>query len=98
MTLTGKYDRIVTGIAAGILLPVAVAFVIYLFSPGDLSLPDYIEKISRSGIITHTISLSVFSNILVFMLFSRLDMLKACRGVLAITILWAIIVFAIKIL
>jgi hypothetical protein len=98
MTFTRKYDRLVTGIAAGILLPLAVAFITYLFSPGNLSLPDYIGRISGSGIITHTISLSVFSNILVFMLFSRLDMLKACRGVLAVTIVWAIIVFAIKIL
>jgi hypothetical protein len=98
MTFTGKYDRMVIGIAAGILVPVAVALTIYFFSPGNLSLADYIRKISASGIITHTISLSVFSNILVFMLFSRLDMLRACRGVLAITIIWAVIVFAIKIL
>jgi hypothetical protein len=98
MTFTRKYDSMVTGIAAGILLPFTVAFIMYLFSPGNLSLAGYIEKISGSGIITHTISLSVFSNILVFMLFSRLDMLKACRGVLAVTIVWAIIVFAIKIL
>jgi hypothetical protein len=95
---TGKYDRMITGIAAGILIPFAVSITIYIFSPGNLSLADYFEKISASGIITHTISLSVFSNILVFMLFSRLDMLRACRGVLAITIVWAIIVFAIKIL
>ena len=41
-------------------------------------------------------SVSVFSNIIIFLLFNRLDMLRASRGVLGITIVWAFAVFAIK--
>jgi len=41
-------------------------------------------------------SVSVFTNILVFLLFNRLDMLRASKGVLGITLLWAFAVFGIK--
>jgi hypothetical protein len=52
----------------------------------------------NADIITHSISLCVFPNLLIFMLFNRFDMLKATRGVLAMTIVWAVIVFGVKFL
>ena len=55
-------------------------------------------RIADSNIITHSITLCVFPNIIIFLLFNQFDMLKATRGVLAITIVWAVIVFAVKIL
>jgi hypothetical protein len=38
----------------------------------------------------------VFPNIIIFLIFNRLDMLRAARGVLAVTIIWAVIVFGVK--
>jgi len=40
----------------------------------------------------------VFPNIFLFLLFIRFDMLKSARGVLGITIFWAVLVFAVKFL
>lgn len=91
-----RYDKTIVGVLSGLLLPFIIGLLIYLFSAHGLSVKGYLERIAESGIITHSISICVFPNVLVFLFFNRLDMLKACRGVLAVTILWAIIVFAVK--
>lgn len=96
MTIAEKYDTNFFGAVAGILLPVLVGIIIYLFSSNGLSIPGYLTRLADSNIITHSISICVFPNVVVFMLFNRYDMLRACRGVLAVTIMWAVIVFAVK--
>jgi hypothetical protein len=98
MTLSEKYDREITGIISGLILPFIIGIIVFLFSSGDISLNAYLHKLKESGIITHSITLCVFPNIIVFLLFNRFDMLRATRGTLAITIVWAIIVFAVKFL
>jgi hypothetical protein len=98
MTLTEKYDKLVSGILTGFILPFIIGLIIYLFSSGNKSLTSYLNRIADARIITHVISLCVFPNILLFLLFNRLDMLRASRGVLGITFTWAVIVFAVKFL
>jgi hypothetical protein len=93
-----KYDKVLTGVITGFVFPFIVGIIIYMFSSGQLSLHSYLTRIADSKIITHTITLCVFPNILIFLLFNRFDMLKATRGVLAITIVWAVIVFGVKFL
>lgn len=97
MTFAEKYDNQVTGIISGIALPLIVGICIYLFSSNSLSIPEYIARLSETNIITHAISLCVFPNVVIFLIFNRFDMLKACRGILAVTIAWAVVVFAVKI-
>jgi hypothetical protein len=94
MTFAEKYDRQIVGAISGLLLPLIVALIFFLFSSGDANLKEYLNKIETAGIITHAISLSVFPNIFIFLVFNRLDMLRAARGVLGITLIWALIVFA----
>jgi hypothetical protein len=96
MTFTERFDTLLTGLFSGIILPFIVAVTVYIFSPGNFSLQEYIARIADSNIITHTITLSVFPNVIIFLIFNRFDMLRASRGVLAVTILWAILVFSIK--
>jgi len=93
-----KFDKVSVGVISGVLLPFIVGLIIYLFSAGNLSVWDFILKIAETKVITHSISICVFPNILIFLGFNWLDMLKATRGVLAITIVWAIIVFGVKFL
>ncbi len=95
---TAKYDRQITGYLAGFILPVVIALALYLFSTGEQSVTEYFGRIVKAGIVTHILSLAVFPNIAIFLLFNRFDMLKATRGVLGITIFWAVVVFAIKFL
>jgi hypothetical protein len=96
MTFSEKFDKVYIGLISGLVLPFIIGLTIYLFSPGNSSLHSYFARIADSNIITHSISICVFPNILIFLIFNRVDMLRATRGVLAITIIWAIIVFGIK--
>lgn len=98
MTFTGKYDRQWVGALSGFVAPLLISIVVWLFSQGGSSLPGYLKRIVEADILTHIISLCVFPNIFLFLLFNRLDMLRATRGVLAITIFWAVLVFAVKFL
>ncbi len=96
MTLPEKYDRVVTGLLSGLLLPFIIALLVFLFAKGDHTMQAWLRRIIDSDIVTHIITLCVFPNILIFLLFNHFDMLRASRGVLAITIAWAILVFGIK--
>jgi len=98
MTLSEKYDKILTGIISGLVLPFIVGLIIYIFSDSQHNLSSYLNRIADSNIITNSITLCVFPNILIFLVFNRFDMLRASRGVLAMTIVWAVIVFGIKFL
>lgn len=93
-----KYDKVLTGLISGLIFPFIVGIIIYSFSSGHFSLHDYLARIAEKDIITHSITLCVFPNIIIFLIFNRFDMLKATRGVLAITIFWAVIVFGVKLL
>ena len=98
MTIPEKFDRVVTGLLSGVLFPVLVGLIIFLFSSGGMTLSLYIARIAETKIITHSITLCVFPNIFIFLIFNRFDMLRAARGMLAITFVWAVIVFGVKFL
>jgi hypothetical protein len=72
--------------------------IVFAFTSGHLSMHSYLFRIAESNIITHAITLCVFPNVFIFLIFNRFDMLRASRGVLAMTIIWAVIVFGIKFL
>lgn len=97
MKITEKYDKVPTGVISGLFLPLSTAFIIYLFAKGDPTIGEWMKRIADANIITHIITLSVFTNIAIFLLFNYFDMLKAAKGVLGITIVWALLVFGIKI-
>lgn len=96
MKLTEKYDNMMAGIVSGVILPVITGLLIFVFSAHGRSLASYAARIIDANILTHAITLCVFPNVAIFLLFNRYDMLRAARGVLAVTILWAISVFIIK--
>jgi len=98
MTSFQKFDKVLTGFISGLILPLIIGLIIFIFSPGHHTIISYISRIADSNIITHSITLCVFPNVLIFMLFNRFDMLRASRGVLAMTIVWALVVLAAKIL
>jgi hypothetical protein len=98
MKYSEKIDRFLPGFVAGLVMPFIVGIIIFLFSSGGNDLHMYLRKIAESDIITHSITLCVFPNVFIFILFNHFDMLRASRGILAVTIVWALIVFAVKFL
>ena len=98
MIFSEKFNKILIGLISGFIFPFAVGIIIFLFSSGQMSLDSYLSRLVNSDIITHSITLCVFPNIFIFLIFNRFDMLRASRGMVAITIVWAIIVFGVKFL
>jgi hypothetical protein len=93
-----KYDKVAVGVISGLVLPFIVGLIIFAFSAGDKTIREFLVKIAEGRVITHSISVCVFPNVLIFLGYNWLDMLKATKGVLAITIIWALIVFGVKFL
>ena len=96
MTKAEKFDRMITGIISGLCFPLIIGLIIFIITARGRSIPQYLDIIGSARIITHAITICVFPNIFIFLLFNRFDMLRASKGVLAITIVWAVAVFIVK--
>ncbi len=98
MTFRERFDKIITGIAGGLLLPLVTLFIVFLFAKGHPPFAAWLKRIEVANIITHIISLCVFPNLIIFLIFNYFDMLRASKGVLAITVAWLILVVSIRFL
>lgn len=96
MQIRQRFNNAIAGVAAGLVIPVIAFMVFFLFTHNGLSVADYFRRVEEAGNITSIMSVCVFSNIVIFLLFNHFDMLRASRGVLGITMAWAFTVFAIK--
>lgn len=91
-----KYNRTITGVITGVVVPVLALVVTYLAGSDGTSFFSFLRKLALHRVLTNAVSVAVFINVFVFLLFNRLDMLRASRGILGITIIWAILVFILK--
>lgn len=98
MKATDKFDNLKTGIVAGLMLPLLTVLIMFLLAKDDPSLKDWLGKIAEADIASKIITLAVIPNVFIFLLFNHFDMLRASRGVLGITIAWAVLVFGAKLL
>lgn len=96
MKFSQRYNNALTGVISGILMPVIAFFVFFLLTRNGLTLDLFIRRMIEVDKVTEVMSISVFTNIVIFLLFNRFDMLRASKGVLGITIAWAFLVFGIK--
>jgi len=96
MKVSEKYNRVSTGIIAGVVVPVIVMLIFCLWQADRYTVKEFISRLISYGVLTNVISVSVFANVFFFLLFNRFDMLKASKGILGVTIIWAIVVFIIK--
>jgi len=91
-------DKMLTGFVIGFVFPLLVFMIVFLVSSGERTLSEYLGTIQTRDVITHFISLCVFPNVFAFLLFNRFDRYQSARGVLGMTIIWALLVFLIKML
>ena len=89
-------DTTVTGALFGIFVPIITFFVIYFVLSGSQTLNDYLQRLFDRNIQGHFISISVIPNLLIFFIFIWLYKMKAARGVLLSTFLWAFLILAIR--
>ena len=84
-----KYDKIGVGLITGMVLPVAIFFIVYLLGENEMPFADYIAGMWKMQALVKIGSLCVFTNVGVFWIFLRLKYEKAARGVLGATIFYA---------
>ena len=92
-----KIDKQWIGLVLGLIVPMVTFFGIYLFAFPSQSLISFYEMVMTKGFFTQLLSLAVIPNVAVFFLFIWTNKLSGARGVLAATIVIAILVFALKI-
>ena len=85
-------DRVETGLAAGLVMPLAIFFVVYLAKGSEGTFTDYIRGMWQMQALIKLGSLCVFANVGIFWLFLQKKYEKAARGVLGATILYAFVV------
>lgn len=86
------------GSVLGILVPFISLLLYVEIKFDELSLIDFLQGYLKLGILTHVISLAVLPNLLVFFIFIQTNLLKAARGVLLATFLFAFTVLIIRFL
>ena len=96
MNKSQGHNSFATGFLAGIILPVIISTIAVVVLSNDMGARAYIERVLNQNILTHLISVCVFPNVFLFLIFNRFDKLRSSKGVLGATILWAIMVFIIK--
>ena len=88
-------NRFITGFITGLALPVIVFLIVFIVSK-DKDPGSYLQRILDRNLITNMMSLCVFPNVFAFLIFNRFDKLQSSKGVLGVTIIWALTVFLIK--
>ena len=89
-------NRFWLGFFLGLGFPVVFFFIYFLFRFQDLTMAHYFQLLAKSGKFVHVMSLAVFPNLIPFMFFVRTNRFKSGRGVMAITILLVLFMFALK--
>ncbi len=91
-----KYDNIWLGVVLSALTPVITIYLIITFVYPVEHLQTYYENIWIPIVAPKVISLGVVPNLALFFLFIYTNRLTSAKGVLATTIVYAVIVFILK--
>lgn len=89
-------NKFLLGYLLGLTIPVVFFLLYFLFRFHDLSFGNYWNRLVQTGTIVHVMSLSVFPNLVPFMFFVRTSRFRSGRGVMAATIGFALLIFALK--
>lgn len=95
-TQPSDLNRFWLGFLLGLVFPFIFFMLYFLFRFRDLPIGEYWQILRQTGKIVHVLSLSVFPNLLPFMFFVRTNRFRSGRGIMAITIVYAIFIFALK--
>jgi len=96
--MVNRYNNIRVGLVLGLLAPLLGFVIVYLATFRGTSFMEYLELLSYRKKLNSVISLSVVPNLLLFFIFIWLNYLYSARGVLASTLLFALIVIITKFL
>jgi hypothetical protein len=89
-------NSIAFGLLIGFSLPVIIFLLYFLFRIHSTDFSGYLRFLIESKKLLHVMSLSVFPNLLPFLLFVNSSRFRAGRGVLGATIALAVLIFILK--
>lgn len=95
-SLKQNLNNTITGLLSGIFLPVVVFIIIYFVLSNQITMSNFMQFLMERKIQGHFISISIIPNLLVFFIFIWSNKIKAARGVLLSTFLWAFVILAIR--
>ncbi len=95
MKLNPKYDKLLTGLIPGIIVP-AVALLVSWLILSDNPLGVYLDRFRQLNRISSLISLSAIPNLLIFFLFIWSNSYRAARGVILATLILAFVMLIFK--
>lgn len=93
-----RYDRIIIGLLIGLILPVIIFLITYKVKYSEVEFMVYLHRIWQMKILLKILSLCVFPNLGVFLLFLRIKYERAARGVVMATFIYAFVVLIAKLL
>jgi hypothetical protein len=94
--MKSKYDLMKLGFALGIIAPILSLVVVYFVRFDGYTFPEFIQYLIKMKALSPIMSLMVIPNLLIFFIFIWLDHLYAARGVLAATVIDAVLIMVIK--
>ncbi len=93
-----RYDRILTGWLIGTIVPVIFFLIVYEVKYSELDLQVYLKSMWQMKIFLKLLSLCVFPNLGIFMLFLNQKSERAARGVILATFMYAFLVLIVKLI
>ena len=93
-----RYNTLITGIISGIILPVLVYFILYFTAVRDIRLTLFSDRQIIGNIIPIIMSHCILPNLLIFLAFLGFNWSQAAKGVLAVTVVMTVILFALKVI
>ncbi|HCI55080.1 MAG TPA: hypothetical protein PLN06_00400 [Bacteroidales bacterium] len=87
-----KIDNTLISFVTGLSVSIVTALIIYVFTSKGQSLINYFKSIIIDGKLTLAATIYAVPDIILFFVFNRRNMLKAAKGMLAATIVWALLV------
>lgn len=83
-------DHLLTGLFAGLMLPVIALALLYQLEFANFSPEQFIRQLRAFDLLAAVVALILIPNFLVFFLFLRKEWNESARGMVGITLLWVI--------
>ena len=93
-----QFNTLATGVISGIVLPVIVYFIMYYSKIQDVRFTLFSNNLLIGNLIPVIISHCILPNLILFFIFNGLNWMHASKGVLGITVVLTVIIFAIKLI
>jgi hypothetical protein len=93
-----QFNTLSTGVISGIVLPIIVYFIMYYSKIQDVRFTLFSNNLLIGNLIPIIISHCILPNLILFFIFNGLNWMQASKGVLGITVVLTVLIFAIKLI